>query len=317
MNKISEKFGLNVSLSLEILSFNLRRNIDLSYQVSFFENLPNSIKDFSDIQMLGAESYRRLGNIDKALNIFSTLPPKQGWWPYDDIWNSLTYNLGSYLLQNNIMFLEHQKSTQWSFPFSSSTQYMISDLVSGLLAPWRHDPMTFKMDIEHILENCCIPKIDMKSQILGFLANRITDLDTNRACVVFELISSYENVELIEKILKNKNFILENLAKNPSFIFYFDLLRQKFIQFSELFFDAIKIFLQSDAVQRFMRGDWVAFEEGYLPKSRILTFEILSRYSNKFENISVDYIPFIEKNQTFLKMTPTILKSIYFLVFME
>lgn len=295
LNKISLSFGLNSSLSLEILSFNLRRDIDLSYQIDFFENIPDSIRELPDVQMLGAESYRRLGNIDKSLNIFSALPSKAGWWPYDDIWNSLTYNLGCYLLQKNILFLEHQKSTNWSFPLSNSTHYMVSDLVAGLLAPWRHDPITFKMDIEHILKNCSLPGIDMESQILEFLTNRITDLDENRASVVFQVVASYNNADLIQKILKNRNFIFEKLAVNPCFVFYFDLFQQQFTQFSDVFLEIIELFLQSDAIQRFIKGDWVAFEEGHLPNSRVLALEILSRYHTKWKDISVNYIPFLEK----------------------
>lgn len=301
LNKISTLFGLNVPLSLEIMSFNLRRNIDIDRQVSFFENLPNSIKESSNIQMLGSESYRRFGNIDKAVSIFSSLPPQKGWWPYDDIWSSLTHNLGCYLLQKNILFLKHQESTKWSFPFSKSKPYMVSDLVSGLLAPWRHDPITFKMDIEHLLENSHVPEIDIQYYILEFLANRIADLDADRASIVFQLIASYDDVELVERILDNKNFALENLAVRPEFVFCLDLLQQRFTQFSDVFLETFGIFLRSDAVQRFMKGDWMAFEEGYLPNSRTLAFEILSRSHNKWKNISVDYIPFLEKKMETLK----------------
>ncbi|BAU38971.1 hypothetical protein APT_01889 [Acetobacter pasteurianus NBRC 101655] len=295
LNKIGGVFGVNVSLSLEILSFNLRRNIDLNYQVKFFESIPKFVKDFSDVQMLGAESYRRLGNIDKALSIFSSLPCKEGWWPYDDIWQSLSYGLGCYLLQKNVLFLERQKPYKWSFRSSVPQQYMVSDLVSGLLNPWRHDPMTFKMDIEHLIKDCRIPEVNVKSQILDFLTNHIADLDTDRASIVFQLAASCNSTKFVEKILENKDFVFKNLAISPSFVFSLDLFQQQFSQFADMFSEILEVFLQSNVIQRFMKGDWMAFESSHLPNTRGLAFEILSRYHNQREDVCVEYIPFVRK----------------------
>lgn len=296
LNKIGSVFGLNVSLSLEILSFNLRRNIDLTFQVNFYENLPQCIKEFSDIQMLGAESYRRSGSIDKSLSIYLSLPNNEGWWPYDDIWQLLSYNLSFYLLKTNFLFFEHQKPYKWSFNSSASKQSAISDLISGMLNPWRHDPITFKKDILNLLENCQIPKIDTKHQILEYLASHITDLDTDRASVVFQLLVSENKFHLIERLLKNKSFVYEVLAIEPNFIFSFDICKQKCPQFANTFFEILDAFLQSSQVRRFVEGDWMAFEGSSFPNTRSVAFEILSRYSSKQKNLSMKYIPFIEKN---------------------
>lgn len=294
-NGLARSYGLNINLSIEILALNLRKNIDLEYQVRFYKSLPSFVTDVPSIRMLGAETYRRLERFDEALKLYATLPAQEGWWPFDDFWRQLSSGLSVYLLRVSAVFLDRQRPYRWSLSQFGPNQYAISDLAVGLVDPWHHDSGEFAADIERVMSGVFIPGVDVGGEMITFYTNHITDLDSDRASLVFHMISCFDKIEHAHKILQNKQFVIEKLAINPIFIHSFDILQQNFPEFKKYFEDALNIFLNSECVKKFIEGDLDAFAFSQLVETRPTAIEVLSRYRHRCGGIAIKGISFLKE----------------------
>lgn len=290
LNRLISFFGLSHRLCLEIGLLNLSRKIDLDFQIQFLKSLPPEILNDPIIQIIQAETLRLTNNPAAACTIYNSLPPRESWWPFDPLWESLTQGLTKYLLEINTKFLHRQatNSTGWHME-----PHALNALIAGLIRPNSGNANDFRHHIERIMWHTPVPNTDVGGLTVAFLAMHITDLAPDRAAIVFHLAVSFEKRHEIDLILQKEEFIVTKLAYHPLFIKYFDIFSQKNLSYRDKFNDILDIFLKSSFCKNFVEGDMKAFNFSSLFSTNVWATEVLSRYRKRLPLQSIRGVPFL------------------------
>ncbi|MDG6770159.1 hypothetical protein QBL19_15320 [Lactiplantibacillus plantarum] len=290
LNRLISFFGLSQRLCIEIGLINISRQIDLDFQIQFLKSLPPEILNDPIIQLIHAETLRLINNPAAACTIYNSLPPRESWWPFEPLWESLTQGIAKYLLEINTKFLHRQagNSTGWHIE-----PHALNALIAGLIRSNSGNANDFRHQIEKVMWHTPVPHTDVGGLTVAFLAAHITNLDADKAAIVFHLVVSFEKQHEIDLILQKEEFIVTKLAYHPLFIKYFDIFSQKKLSYRDRFNDMLDIFLKSSFCKNFIDGDMQAFNFSILFNTNVWATEILSRYRKRLPPQGIRGIPFL------------------------
>lgn len=292
LNNLLNHFGYTHRICIEIALLNVSHNIDMKAQLDFFKKIPPQINSDPIIRLITAETYRKLNDISKAISIYNNLPSKDGWWPFDALWDNLTYHLSCYLLDVNNKFIlkQNKNSSGWNIE-----PYPFRALIAGLLHQSSNNPEDFRSQIEKVMWSTPIPYTDVGGLAISFLAAHIENLDSDKAAIAFQLAVAFNKIEEINTILKKEDYVLEKLYIHPLFIKYLDIISQKHECYRNLFDKYLYLFMNTEYSIKFRNGDLKSYTFSSLDKVSVWANEVFSRHREILENQKIPNMHFLEK----------------------